>query len=65
DPQRALASMTSTEMALISAETNTYWRLAPTPQIHEDFKSLIYLPYLQEGTQQRIIPADLPDSGRD
>ncbi|MEN9252316.1 MAG: putative CRISPR-associated protein [Thermostichales cyanobacterium BF3_bins_165] len=161
DSQQALAWMKSTEMELISAETNTYWRLDPTPRdalillhsetssglecaqilklyfeqelgqqditlvplpginyaldeqgsslermanllkslvenakgritfaatggfkaqamimagnqlgipvcyIHEQYKSLIYLPYLQEGSQQRVNRADLPDSGRD
>ncbi|MCF2971757.1 putative CRISPR-associated protein [Synechococcus sp. Nb3U1] len=37
----------------------------PVCYIHEQYKFLLYLPYLQESTQQRIIRANLPDSGRD
>lgn len=33
--------------------------------IHEQYKSLVYLPYLQPQVQPRIPRADLPDSGRD
>ncbi|MFS8864488.1 putative CRISPR-associated protein [Synechococcus sp. H55.9] len=161
DPERALAWMKKTELELISAETNTYYRLDPTPQdalillysetpeglecaqilklffeealgqqqvslvplpgvnyelegsslermaellqqlaesakgivtfaatggfkaqamimavvgsqlgipvcyIHEQYKSLVYLPYLQPQVQPRIPRAALPDSGRD
>jgi putative CRISPR-associated protein (TIGR02619 family) len=161
DPERALAWMTKTDLELISAETNTYYRLDPTPQdalillysetseglecaqilqlffeealgqqqvslvplpgvnyelegsslermaellrqlaesakgivtfaatggfkaqamimavvgsqlgipvcyIHEQYKSLVYLPYLQPQVQPRIPRAALPDSGRD
>jgi putative CRISPR-associated protein (TIGR02619 family) len=161
DPERALAWMKKTDLELISAETNTYYRLDPTPQdalillysetseglecaqilqlffeealgqqqvslvplpgvnyelegsslermaellrqlaesakgivtfaatggfkaqamimavvgsqlgipvcyIHEQYKSLVYLPYLQPQVQPRIPRADLPDSGRD
>jgi putative CRISPR-associated protein (TIGR02619 family) len=32
DPERALAWMKKTDLELISAETNTYYRLDPTPQ---------------------------------
>ncbi|MFS8797557.1 putative CRISPR-associated protein [Synechococcus sp. R70.1] len=32
DPERALAWMRKTDLELISAETNTYYRLDPTPQ---------------------------------
>ncbi|GAB4213104.1 MAG: hypothetical protein OHK0012_08600 [Synechococcales cyanobacterium] len=164
DPQRALAWMKETDLELISAETNTYWRLDPTSHdalillhsetpsglecaqilklyfeqelgqhtislvplpginyaldqqgsslehmaqmltqlveqaqgtitfaatggfkaqtmimalvgnqcgipvcyIHEQYNGLVYLPYLSGGTkhQQRVIRADLPDSGR-
>jgi len=161
DPERALAWMRKTDLELISAETNTYYRLGPTPQdalillysetpegqecaqilklffeealgqqgvslvplpginyeleesslermaellkqlaesakglvtfaatggfkaqamvmavvgsqlgipvcyIHEQYKSLVYLPYLQPQVQPRIPRASLPDSGRD
>lgn len=161
DPERALAWMKKTDLELISAETNTYYRLDPTPQdalillysetseglecaqilqlffeealgqqqvslvplpgvnyelegsslermaellrqlaesakgivtfaatggfkaqamimavvgsqlgipvcyIHEQYKSLVYLPYLQPQVQPRIPRAALPDSGRD
>ena len=161
DPERALAWMKKTDLELISAETNTYYRLDPTPQdalillysetpqglecaqilklffeealgqqqvslvplpgvnyelegsslermaellkqlaqsakgivtfaatggfkaqamimavvgsqlgipvcyIHEQYKSLVYLPYLQPQVQPRIPRASLPDSGRD
>jgi putative CRISPR-associated protein (TIGR02619 family) len=161
DPERALAWMKKTDLELISAETNTYYRLDPTPQdalillysetseglecaqilqlffeealgqqqvslvplpgvnyelegsslermaellrqlaesakgivtfaatggfkaqamimavvgsqlgipvcyIHEQYKSLVYLPYLQPHVQPRIPRAALPDSGRD
>jgi putative CRISPR-associated protein (TIGR02619 family) len=161
DPERALAWMKKTDLDLISAETNTYYRLDPTPQdalillysetseglecaqilqlffeealgqqqvslvplpgvnyelegsslermaellrqlaesakgivtfaatggfkaqamimavvgsqlgipvcyIHEQYKSLVYLPYLQPQVQPRIPRAALPDSGRD
>jgi putative CRISPR-associated protein (TIGR02619 family) len=160
DPERALAWMRKTDLELISAETNTYYRLDPTPQdalillysetpegqecaqilklffeealgqqgvsllplpginyeleesslermaellkqlaesakglvtfaatggfkaqamvmavvgsqlgipvcyIHEQYKSLVYLPYLQPQVQPRIPRASLPDSGR-
>ena len=160
DPERALAWMRKTDLELISAETNTYYRLGPTPQdalillysetpegqecaqilklffeealgqqgvslvplpginyeleesslermaellkqlaesakglvtfaatggfkaqamvmavvgsqlgipvcyIHEQYKSLVYLPYLQPQVQPRIPRASLPDSGR-
>ncbi|HIK20243.1 MAG TPA: putative CRISPR-associated protein [Synechococcus sp. M44_DOE_062] len=37
----------------------------PVCYIHEQYKSLIYLPYLQPQVQPRIPRADLPDSGRD
>jgi putative CRISPR-associated protein (TIGR02619 family) len=161
DPERALAWMRKTDLELISAETNTYYRLDPAPQdalillysetpegqecaqilklffeealgqqgvslvplpginyeleesslermaellkqlaesakglvtfaatggfkaqamvmavvgsqlgipvcyIHEQYKSLVYLPYLQPQVQPRIPRASLPDSGRD
>ncbi|MFS8835823.1 putative CRISPR-associated protein [Synechococcus sp. WC101] len=161
DPERALAWMKKTDLELISAETNTYYRLDPTPQdalillysetseglecaqilqlffeealgqqqvslvplpgvnyelegsslermaellrqlaesakgivtfaatggfkaqamimavvgsqlgipvcyIHEQYKSLVYLPYLQPQVQPRIPRAALPDSSRD
>jgi putative CRISPR-associated protein (TIGR02619 family) len=161
DPEQALAWMKRTDLELISAETNTYYRLDPTPQdalillysetseglecaqilqlffeealgqqqvslvplpgvnyelegsslermaellrqlaesakgivtfaatggfkaqamimavvgsqlgipvcyIHEQYKSLVYLPYLQPQVQPRIPRAALPDSGRD
>ncbi|ABC99076.1 putative CRISPR-associated protein [Synechococcus sp. JA-3-3Ab] len=161
DPERALAWMKKTDLELISAETNTYYRLDPTPQdalillysetseglecaqilqlffeealgqqqvslvplpgvnyelegsslermaellrqlaesakgivtfaatggfkaqamimavvgsqlgipvcyIHEQYKSLVYLPHLQPPVQPRIPRAALPDSGRD
>jgi len=37
----------------------------PVCYIHEQYKSLVYLPYLQPEVQPRIPRADLPDSGRD
>lgn len=37
----------------------------PVCYIHEQYKSLVYLPYLQPQVQPRIPRADLPDSGRD
>jgi putative CRISPR-associated protein, APE2256 family len=36
----------------------------PVCYIHEQYKSLVYLPYLQPEVQPRIPRADLPDSGR-
>ncbi|MFS8852315.1 putative CRISPR-associated protein [Synechococcus sp. R5-16] len=36
----------------------------PVCYIHEQYKSLVYLPYLQPQVQPRIPRADLPDSGR-
>ncbi|MGY2975689.1 putative CRISPR-associated protein [Thermostichus sp. MS-CIW-37] len=37
----------------------------PVCYIHEQYKSLVYLPYLQPQVQPRLPRADLPDSGRD
>lgn len=37
----------------------------PVCYIHEQYKSLVYLPYLQPQVQPRIPRAALPDSGRD
>ncbi|MFS8806743.1 putative CRISPR-associated protein [Synechococcus sp. R6-10] len=37
----------------------------PVCYIHEQYKSLVYLPYLQPQVQPQIPRADLPDSGRD
>ncbi|MFS8778998.1 putative CRISPR-associated protein [Synechococcus sp. W55.1] len=37
----------------------------PVCYIHEQYKSLVYLPYLQPEVQPQIPRADLPDSGRD
>jgi hypothetical protein len=36
----------------------------PVCYIHEQYKSLVYLPYLQPQVQPRIPRASLPDSGR-
>jgi len=71
DPQRALAWMKEVALELISAETNTYWRLDPTPQdalilLHSETPSglecaqILKLYFEQELGQQDISLVPLP-----
>jgi putative CRISPR-associated protein (TIGR02619 family) len=71
DPQRALAWMKESDLELISAETNTYWRLDPTPQdalilLHSETPSglecaqILKLYFEQELGQQQVSLVSLP-----